>query len=260
MWDPYAGAPGRSALRGGDGRTLLGYTPGAAFDGRSWAVAVCVQPPFGDEAVRAALTAFAGWRLSTADSRLAGALLDAGALQERLAATLEITLAARRFEQRPLADVHIEPLTPRQVDRHALALAEVAERAYPPTHPDAAPTQSAMASRLRAMARGEILGPMTEESRIALWRGRIAGACLTIEPTDGILDDSGCWVADLFRDPATPRGTGEALLTASLAAAAEAGIERAALQVSDGNDSARRLYERIGFTATERSWTLTVPG
>lgn len=54
------------------------------------------------------------------------------------------------------------------------------------------------------------------------------------------------WVAPAARG----RGVGTALVDAVATAAVEHGCSRLALQVQERNTGARRLYERLGFTAT----------
>lgn len=56
----------------------------------------------------------------------------------------------------------------------------------------------------------------------------------------------GMWVAPSARRA----GVGQALLDAVQAAAVRDGARRLSLDVADGNDAARRLYERRGFRAT----------
>lgn len=54
------------------------------------------------------------------------------------------------------------------------------------------------------------------------------------------------WVAPDHRR----RGIGERLVRAMLARLRDSGVPRAWLWVLDGNDPARRLYERLGFVST----------
>ncbi|GAA1968573.1 GNAT family N-acetyltransferase [Amycolatopsis minnesotensis] len=63
------------------------------------------------------------------------------------------------------------------------------------------------------------------------------------------------WVAPAARG----RGVGAALVDAVAAAAAEHGFPVLALQVQEDNTAARRLYERLGFTATGE-WEATGRG
>lgn len=65
--------------------------------------------------------------------------------------------------------------------------------------------------------------------------------------------DDGAWqVISMWVDPAARgRGAGRALLDAVVAWAREQdAVRRIRLSVTDGNDAARRLYERYGFTET----------
>jgi GNAT superfamily N-acetyltransferase len=97
----------------------------------------------------------------------------------------------------------------------------------------------------------------------AAWRERIA-------PTPArravvAIADDGAWIGQMvvlldvdpptlvavFVDPAhRGDGTARLLLDAVIARVVEAGATRLRLQVSDGNDRARRFYERAGFVAT----------
>ncbi len=227
-----------------------------------WADGVWVPPTVETaHAVEVALQAMPGWRFSTADRALAAAMLAAGARERRHALTMSRDLTE------PLGSVgvstpgiRVEPLTPVQVDRHALALAALNVRAYPADHPDAFDGDEAAAvSQLRAIARGELLGMMMAESRVAIVDRRIVGACLVVD-RPGDPPHSGPWVIDIFRDPDCPvRGVGTALLAATLRVGTEAGLPAISLAVSHGNAAARRLYLRLGFTEVEENWTLALP-
>ena len=109
------------------------------------------------------------------------------------------------------------------------------------------------------MGRGEILGPMIPESRIALADGAIVGACLVVD-RPGIPPHGGPWVVDIFRDPdSRAQGIGTALLTSVLAAGREAGLPGLSLVVTHDNERAHRLYRHLGFVDVQESWTLTLP-
>jgi GNAT superfamily N-acetyltransferase len=54
---------------------------------------------------------------------------------------------------------------------------------------------------------------------------------------------NGPWVIDVWRDPALP-GVGRALLQRALALVP---VDTLGLLVTEGNDAARRSYERLGF-------------
>ncbi len=263
--DPHASWADRTGLRDESGQVVLVFT--ASESVRSaipWADGVWVPPsiPPG-RAAALALAAFPGWRLSTSDADLATALLAAGAVERRHAHTMTTSLgevAADGSGRPTAAGLRVEPLTATQVDRHALRLGAVNVRAYPEGHVDAFDGDEAAAvSQVRAIARGELLGPMMVESQVALLDGQIVGACLVVDRS-GIPPSGGPWVIDLFRDPASPAlGVGTALLRATIAAARDAGLPGLSLAVSHDNARARRLYAAFGFTEVEESWTLALP-
>ena len=58
-----------------------------------------------------------------------------------------------------------------------------------------------------------------------------------------------CWLEDLFvAEEARGTGLGRALVLAAIDRAAARGCRRIELDVDDGNESARALYESLGFT------------
>ncbi|WP_172898787.1 MULTISPECIES: GNAT family N-acetyltransferase [unclassified Actinoplanes] len=64
------------------------------------------------------------------------------------------------------------------------------------------------------------------------------------------------WIDELVVDEGfRRRGFGEAIMRATEAALAAGGATRAALNVFGGNDGARRLYERLGYTVTLQELT-----
>ena len=81
-----------------------------------------------------------------------------------------------------------------------------------------------------------------DASRAALDGNRPVGvALLAVRGREGWVGGMGV-AADRRRE-----GIGEALLRALLAAARERGLSRVRLEVLEGNEPARRLYERLGF-------------
>jgi GNAT superfamily N-acetyltransferase len=260
--DPHADWPDRTTLTDPSGELLLAYSASESLrDDTAWADGVWV--PDGvpiDKAATVALDSMAGWVLSTSDDRLAMSLLSAGAQQRRHAHSMTCTLAGRSPDVAVPPGCGIEPLTPAQVDRHALRLGALHYRAYPAGHVDAFDGDEAGAvSQVRAIARGELLGPMSPESRVAIVDRQIVGACLVVD-RPGEPPYGGPWVIDLFRDPDCPlKGIGAALLVAAMRAGAEAGLPGLSLVVTHGNDRAKRLYERLGFVEAEQGWTLLLP-
>jgi GNAT superfamily N-acetyltransferase len=259
--DPHADWPDRRAVRDPSGAVLLAYSRAESASERlPWADGVWRAPGVGvDDAVRLMLDAMRGWLASTSDPQLSRALLATGATQRRHAFTMTTPLSSLPPARTP-EGVRIEPLRAGQVDRHALRLGALHLQAYPPGHPDAFDGDEAAAvSQIRSIARGEILGSMLPESRIALYDGQIAGACLLVD-RPGTPPYGGPWVLDLFRDRAAPvRGIGAALLSTAMAAGREAGFPGLSLVVSAANAHARRLYLGLGFRDVEDSWTLALP-
>ncbi|MBP0459494.1 GNAT family N-acetyltransferase [Streptomyces montanisoli] len=123
------------------------------------------------------------------------------------------------------------------------------------------------AIRLRALGRdpdafGSSLGDELARPE-GFWRDRIASSAWFLAwvgrqsvgvvaavappfPTSVELQLDAMWVDPAWRG----HGVGEALVDAVLALARDQGAECVSLTVVDGNDHARRLYERAGFRAT----------
>lgn len=258
--DPHADWPDRTTLSDGSGVSLVFSRSESVRGSAPWADGVWAPSSVNRErAADLALAAMPGWIFSTSDEALVKALLDAGASKRRHAHSMSRALPGPA-EPPTADDVRIEPISPAQVDRHALRLGAIMRRAYPPGHPDALEGDEAAAvSQVRAIARGELLGPMLTESQVGLFDGDIVGACLVVERT-GDPPHGGPWVIDIFRDPDCPaRGVGTSLLSRALAAVREAGLSGLSLVVSHENAPARRLYSRLGFTEVDESWTLVLP-
>jgi GNAT superfamily N-acetyltransferase len=197
--------------------------------------------------------------LSTSDAALVASLTAAGAVELRHAHVMS----------HPLVDVPrvtrdsrltIEPLSAAQLDRHAQRLGELNFAACPVGHPDHSNRDvDSAAEEIRAIGRGELLGPLMRQSQIALCDGRIVGACLVVD-REGEPPEGGPWVIDVFREPqGSVRGVGGALLSNALLSAKSAGLSGLSLAVSHRNDTAYRLYGSLGFVDAQVSWTLAVP-
>ncbi|MGH3473268.1 MAG: GNAT family N-acetyltransferase [Nocardioidaceae bacterium] len=259
--DPHSSWPDRTPLSDADGRLLLVFTKSESVGSQTpWVDGVWrptgISP---DEAVRTALDAFAGWLLSTSDPDLVAGLMAAGSIERRHAHAMSHDLAV--IPPRPLdPGVELKPLTPDLIGEQADRLADLYRLAYPGHHPDAFYGDRAAAlDHLHQIAAGHVLGPLLPESRAALLRATMVGACFVVD-RGGAPPDGGPWILDVFRDPQLRvPGIGSALLVAVLAAARGHDRPGISLAVSDANNRARRLYTRLGFTDHGPSWTLRLP-
>lgn len=260
--DPYADLPDRTTLADEAGEVLLVFSRSQSLaEATPWATGAWV--PGRRLVVRAgalALQAMAGWMLSTSDPDLVTALRAGGATEVRHVHRMTHDLESVVPRTTLGGALAVHPLTPGQAVRHAARLGAVAARAYPPGHPDPVDAdEPAAVRRILSVARGEVLGPLTTQSRVAVHAREIVGACLVVD-RPGTPPYGGPWVIDVFRDPRCPiRGIGEALLRSSLAGAASARLAALSLSASDRNERARRLYRRLGFVAVNESWTLALP-
>jgi ribosomal protein S18 acetylase RimI-like enzyme len=260
--DPFASWPDRTRLYDDSGRLLLVYSESEdSRDGRPWADGAWRPPSATLAATMAAvIDRLRGYAFSTSDEDLAQSLNAAGAVQIRHAHAMSHPLEhlVTRVPDDP--ELAIEPLSPGQVSRHAQRLGELHHAAYAVGHVDHTGDDLAGAvEHIRAIGRGEVLGPLMQVTRVALNGGQIVGACLVVD-RDGTTPDGGPWVIDIFRDPRSPvRGVGAALLSAVLSAARSARLSGVSLAVSHRNTRARGLYSSLGFVDAGQSWTLALP-
>jgi len=131
--------------------------------------------------------------------------------------------------------------------------------AYPPAHPDhhVGLDRDGQREMLRALMAGEVIGPLLGCSRVACTTAGCVGASLVFDPS-GEPPLGVPWIGELFRHPDAPRGTGAALLAATLDQARTDGLRVVGLRVSDGNP-ARALYDRLGFRPRQEVVTVFVP-
>jgi GNAT superfamily N-acetyltransferase len=230
-------------------------------NGRPWADLAgrpAGVPP--DLAADAAVSTLAGYAFSTADAPLVEALTARGATELRHAHTMTHDLRPAPDVATPAGAV-VARLSSDELLASADVLAAVDVAAYAPDHPDHEHDDPASAAReLRAFAKGEILGPFLDVSTVARVNGKLAGTCIVIG-AEGRPPDGGPWIVDVFRDPAlSARGLGAALIARAIAACRDDGLPGLGLAVTHANQTAYRLYRRLGFVDSVEAWTLALPG
>ncbi len=201
-----------------------------------------------------------GWALSSNDQELVGELRRRGGVVVRRAHSMSHDLTV--IPEPPVDGFTVAPLTPSALRARASEVGDVAWRAYPAELGDHDwPDPAAAADGMRAVSSGDVLGRLTDASRIALDDGGgVLGACLVVD-RGGPPPHGGQWVLDVFRDPLAPqRGIGAALIAAALRSLAAGSAPALGLAVTHANQRALRLYQRLGFTEIEQSWTLHLPG
>jgi GNAT superfamily N-acetyltransferase len=259
--DPFAHFPARTRLYDGDRLVLIFSLEEMLRSGRPWAD-VAWRPPDvpPDLAADVAVSALAGYALSTTDPALVEALGARGSTELRHAHAMTHPL-------HPVPDVaiaagtEIARITSEDLAANADALAKLHVAAYAEGHPDREFEDPAPAAReLRRFAEGAILGPYLDVSTVARVDGRLAGVCIVVD-RDGEPPDGGPWIVDVFRDPAPDvKGIGAALIAGSIAACAATGLAGLGLAVTHANRTAYDLYRRLGFADTAEAWTLALPG
>ena len=191
-----------------------------------------------------------GRRVTMMDEELARALAGVGCTLVRAATDL----------RRDLAEL---PATPPAAAGWTLAghgwdddLTGALRAAYPLGHPD----HGDRVPRLQALLGGKQALPLlpVASGRLRDPGGRSAGHVLTVGPVPW--GDRPCaWVLDLAVAPrAQGRGFGAAMLIHAMGGTRDAGLPALGLTVTDGNP-ARRLYDRMGFRPSLRTFTMRVP-
>ncbi|MFF7458003.1 GNAT family N-acetyltransferase [Kitasatospora sp. NPDC008115] len=245
---------------GADGVALVRYGLGER-EGRPWADLLEVVDPRADLATQVAYVRaeMAGWVVS-GPVGLGQELVRQGAAVLRHGHSMQRELTDppaggwEAWAGAPLRDgFRAVPC-----DRAAAALVPATLAAFGPGHPDHRPDereddQHAL-QRLAELLAGQVIGPLLPFSALVVNAADrvVAGAVLT--DWDGLP-----WIASVFRDPALGYpGLGRDLLRRTVGAVALAGGTRIGLAVTEGN-TARRLYEEMGFTVTATSLTVVVP-
>jgi len=198
-----------------------------------------------------AVRELAGRRVTMRDEGVARAFAGAGCTLVRAATDMRRDLTELPAARPPAAGWTL--------DRHGWDddLIEALRAAYPPEHPD----HGDRANRLKVLLGGDQPLPLLSaaSARLRDPSGRSAGEVVTVGPVPW--GESPCaWVMDLAVAPrARGRGLGAALLIHAMYGVRAAGLSTIGLTVTDGNP-ARRLYDRMGFRSSLRTFTMRVPG
>jgi GNAT superfamily N-acetyltransferase len=208
-----------------------------------------------EELVPVVLRELAGHRV-TAPQDVGMALLRAGGTAHRHFHLMHHSLEPLPPLVAPPPGVDMTP-----VDRTPADIAPAMMAAYPPGHVDHEEGDTEIGfvvGRVVRLMSGRDIGPLLSCSRLAVaMDGRVVGGAL-VNLLEGRAPFGGPWVGEMFRDPAWP-GTGPALVTAVLHAAAADGQMSVGLAVTHGNERARALYERVGFSLVRTFLNVDVP-
>jgi GNAT superfamily N-acetyltransferase len=220
-----------------DGRAIGRFDEGER-DGVPMADLFDRDPGVGvDAAASAILAELRGWRIA-ADEELGRALLTAGGTFRRHGHGYSFDL--RR--DRPATWDAPPGVRLTDIDRPVRELVASRTAAYPPGHPDHDAIPEDMEAELERFIHGGEFGPLLPGSGLAVLNDAVVGG-LILANVPGDPPRNGPWVIDVWRDPALP-GVGRALLQRGLALVP---VDVLGLLVSEGNDPARRSYERLGF-------------
>jgi GNAT superfamily N-acetyltransferase len=220
------------------GGTTIGRFDEGVRDGVPMADLFDREPGVGvEDAARAVLADLRGWRIA-ADEELGRALVAAGGTVRRHGHLYSFDL--RR--DRPSTWDTPPGVRLTDIDRPMRELIPSRTAAYPPGHPDHGFLPEDMEDELHRYVHGGEFGPILRGSGLAIVNGAVVGGII-VTAIPGDPPRNGPWVIDVWRDPALP-GVGRALLQRALALAP---VDTLGLLVTDGNDAARRSYERLGF-------------
>ena len=238
----------RVSLLDPHGRPLLTYLPGTR-EGRPWADNAALLAP-ADEAAGPIMEQLQGWLVS-ASPALGAELLNLGAGLHRHAFTMTRDLLPGMPEPQAPAGLRFVPC-----DRPASVIQPAVTAAFPPGHPDHLPEHDVAAgqSELERLLDGSMAGPLLPCSLLAVGAEQaVVAGCLVNQFSPRP------WITLMFRDPgASLPGTGALLLEAVTARAAQAGFTSIGLAVTAGN-RAQLVYQRLGFTELDESFTVLIP-
>ncbi|HEX5016748.1 MAG TPA: GNAT family N-acetyltransferase [Actinomycetes bacterium] len=206
-----------------------------------------------------------GWNITTSDDGLIQQLLNRGAQSVRRFSLMFLDLTSwsgaasdSARPRREVIDYKPAPITPDTVVSSALV--DLIRRAYPPGHPDEELGSDAeIVADVSGALHGSRMGPLMSESRLAVESGRPVGMAL-LNRVVGQAPTGGPWLTDICRDPDERyTGLGRALLHDVLRDCQAQGEPTLSLAVTHGN-SARRLYESVGFVTAADTHKLRLPG
>lgn len=206
---------------------------------------------------QAVVRELSGWNLTTADHTLASVLTEQGADEVRRFAVM--TIDPSGASAAPLIDGRFEVQRLRADSELPVGMVELVRGAYPPGSPDQdLGSDDEILRDLHQALTGVRLGELMPSSRIVLESGRPVAVAL-VNRVPGPPPVGGPWLTDLFRHPdAAYAGLGRALLGQVLDAVRTAGEPALSLAVTEGN-SARRLYESLGFRVVADLRKLWIP-
>jgi GNAT superfamily N-acetyltransferase len=222
------------------GVTIARFEEGVR-DGRPMADLFEREPGVGvEEAAAAVLADLQGWRIAP-DEALGRALVAAGGTAVRHG-----HMYSYDFRLRPPPRTWYDPPGVRltDIDRRVADLVPARVAAYAPDHPDYGELPASHEDELQSFIYGGQFGPLLHGSGLAVAEGdgSVVGAII-LGTIPGDPPRNGPWVIDVYRAPWW-RGVGRALVQRALALAE---VDTLGLIVTEGNDSARRLYESLGF-------------
>ncbi len=249
-------APGVRELR--RGTELIGRYH--RFDGQPPAAELFEPAVDVGLAVEVILTDLAGWSLTTTHEALAEALVADGARPVRHFALMSCDLTTADLSDdgdARLASLDVRPFS--SSDSVPTGVIELVRAAYPPGHPDVElGSDDDIVRDIERAQGGGRMGPMLDTSRLVFDRDRLV-ALVLINRVPGLPPLGGPWVTDICRDPDPAySGLGRALLAQTLLASREAGEQAISLAVTEGN-SARRLYESLGFSVVVTTRKVRIP-
>jgi ribosomal protein S18 acetylase RimI-like enzyme len=217
-----------------------------------------------DSVVDQILTDLAGWNLTTTDEALASALVDRGALPTRHFSLMTIALGAidipeGELESTSTLDAYdVRPLDAKtEIPRAVISLVR---SAYPAGHPDEElGSDDEIVRDIQNALNGIRLGPLMDASALVFDGDRLV-ALVLVNRVPGGPPTGGPWITDVCRDP-DPQyaGLGRAMLGRVLTVCRARGETSVSLAVTEGN-SARWLYESLGFTLVATTRKVRLPG